>query len=795
MSDLLTSAGLEVEGIERLGEKYDGFVVGEVLSVNKHPNADKLSVCVVRVESAGRTEGAGVQVVCGAPNVSARQKVAVGLPGATVPKNQHDPDGKPFVLAKVSIRGVESSGMICSSYELGLGTDSAGILVLDPAAKPGTPLAEYLGIDDIAYEIGVTPNRPDCLSHIGIAREVAASLDRSLRLPDVSLREDKKLPISKAVGIEVKNPDACPRYTARLVTGIAVAPSPSWLNSYLTTCGLRPVNNVVDVGNFVMLEYGQPLHMFDFDRLEAKKIVVRDAAEGERFRTLDGVDHQLDGKALMICDGKKPVAIAGIMGGANSEITEATRSVLIESAFFEKRGIRRTARKLGKSTDASYRFERGTDPNGTRVAVDRAAALLAELGGGTVISGAVDVYPRKIKEGRVRLRVAHVNRVLGSSFVASDIPKLLTPIGIRAQSKGGGIFSCTIPTFRPDIEGEIDLVEEIARRAGYSSIEDKMVSTIDFSRKPFLPSGSAMLRDALEGMGFSEIVTNSLLDAETLRTGWPRLVEVKNPISKDLSALRPSMVYSALQTVAHNANQGTLDLRVYELGRTYAKSQNSGTGTFVKGYVEEEVLSICMTGKREPNSWDSKPGNVDIFDLKGVIATLLGKIPLDKIRFICYDSRSPLTEQTIAVEKNGTYIGFLGKVKADLLRVFSVESDVYVSELSVSALVQGEGHVRKFVSPSRFPSVHRDLAFILEKDVTMESVEAQIRESAGRLLRGIALFDLFEGKPLPSGKKSLAFSLDLNSSERTLTEDEAARVIDGVVRDVRKKFNAELRSS
>ena len=797
LAEKLTSAGLEVEGIERLGEKYEKFVVGEVLSVRKHTNANKLTVCSVDVGSKGGKEESllPLQIVCGAPNVAAKQKVVVGLVGATVPRNQHDPDGKPFVLSKVNIRGEESFGMICSSYELGLGNDASGIMVLDVSAKVGTPLASFLGMDDVVYEIGVTPNRPDCLCHLGIAREVAASLKKKAVLEKIVLHEDKKSSVKKAISIEVKDSKGCPRYTARLVTNVHVAPSPEWLQSYLKSCGLRPINNVVDVGNFVMYECGQPLHMFDYGKIAGKKIVVRNAAEGEKFRTLDGIDRTLSSDTLMICDAQKPVAIAGVMGGMNSEISDATAAVLIESAYFAPSGIRKTSKHLALQSDAAYRFERGTDPNGTKSAADRAAMLLAEIAGGVVNQGVVDIYPHKIKERVVRVRTTRVNKVLGTDLSSQEMKQLLSPIGITTSPGPKGTFLCTCPTYRPDLEEEIDIVEEIARLHGYSKIEDKMVSAIDFSQHVSRHSEVGTLRASLEGLGFNEIVTNSLLDLELVAPFSSDIVKIKNPISKDLSAMRPNTVFSMLQTVYHNTNLGIGDLKLYELGRTYAKAESGEPASVVKGYREREILSLCMTGRREPTGWHSGAEMVDIYDLKGVVASLLGKILLDKFQFICYDSRSPLTEQTIAIEIDGTYIGFLGKVKAELLKRFSVESDVYVSELSVRDLIQGEAGVKKFVPPSKFPSVKRDLAFILGKDVLMEAVERQIRKSSGALLRDVTLFDIFEGKPLPEGKKSFAFTLDLNSGAKTLTEEEASQVIDAVVKDVCREFNAELRSS
>ena len=796
LADRLTSVGLEVESIEHLGTPFNRFVVGEVLSVSKHPNADKLSVCRVNVSRKYAPESDGVlQIVCGAPNVQEKQKVAVGLAGAVVPHNQHDPDGKPFTLSVVKVRGEESHGMICSEYELGLGNDSNGILVLDPSAKVGTPLAKQFGLDDTVFEIGVTPNRADCLSHLGIAREVAAILGNKVKFPVTKVTEDSKSDIRKNISIHVENLQACPRYTARLITGVKVAPSPAWLQSILKACGIRPINNVVDVTNFVMYECGQPLHAFDYSRIQGAKIIVKNAKEGEKFITLDGSQHSLSSTTLMICDAERPIAIAGVMGGLNSEIDSSTTSVLIESAYFEQSGIRKSAKQFGISSDASYRFERGTDPNGTLFAAQRAAMLLNELAGGVVEKGIVDVYPKKIKGRKIRVRISRANEVLGTEISLTQAKRHLNSIGITVQSSKGDSLVCVAPTFRPDLEHEIDLVEELARLHGYSNIEDKMVSTIDFSNRESTGSKLNEVRRSLEGLGFNEVVTNSLIDDSLVTPFSENVIRIKNPISAELSAMRPSTIYSMLQTVYYNANYGTKDIKFYEIGRTYGKSQGADAKTLIPGIREQEVLSLCMSGRRSPLSWYEAEEMVDIHDLKGAVESLLGKILLDKFQFICYDSRSALTEQTIAVETNGTYIGFLGKVKAELLRKFSVESDVYVSELSVEELVHGKKDYRNYVPSSKFPSVRRDLAFVVEKSILSEALENRITLSAGPLLSKVVLFDVFEGKPLPPEKKSFAFALELNSSEKTLTEKEASNVIEVVVKDVCREFNAELRSA
>ena len=792
LAQKLTSVGLEVEGIEHIGIALQNFVVGEVLSVRKHPNADRLSVCNVKVSDGGTSPV--LQIVCGAPNILTGQKVAVGLIGAIVPKNQHDPEGKPFTLSKVKVRGEESNGMICSEYELGLGKDAGGILILDRSAQTGTPLVNYLGLDDVAFEIGVTPNRPDCLSHIGIAREAAPLLNKKILIPKTKFHEEKGIETKKCISIEVRNKEACIRYSARLITNVKVSASPHWLQSLLKSCNIRPINNIVDVTNFVMYESGQPLHAFDYAHLLGKRIIVKNALEGEKFTTLDGTERTLSSSTLMICDNERPVAIAGVMGGLNSEISDSTTSVLIESACFEQSSIRRTAKRLGISSDASYRFERGTDPNGTVFAADRAAMLLSEIAGGRVQKSIVDVYPKKIKERTIGVRLSRVNKVLGTTIPGSRIKKMLPPIGIKIRSASGDNFVCAVPTFRPDIEQEIDVIEEIARLHGYSNIADTMAATIDFSHHISSRNMVDDIRCSLEGLGFNEVVTNSLIDENIAKLFSENIVQIKNPISRDLSALRPSMVSSMLQTVFYNSNYGTNDIRAFEIGRTYKKVEKNAPGAVIPGFLEKRTLSLCLSGRKSRVGWYSDDRMVDIYDMKGVVEGLLNKILLDKFQFICYDSRSALTEETIAVEKNGTYIGFLGKVKRELLKKFSLESDVYVSELSIEELAQEEKGFKSYIPSPKFPPVTRDLAFIVEKKVLVESVERVIRISGAPLLKKATLFDVFDGEPLKEGKKSLAFALEMTSLEKTLTEGEADAVIKKVVSDVCSKFGAELRS-
>jgi phenylalanyl-tRNA synthetase beta chain len=791
LADRLTMSGLEVESVEDLSAKYEKFVVGQVIDVKKHPSADKLTLCTVDI---GKQD---LDIVCGAPNVAVGQKVPVGLVGALVPRGQHDPDGKPFVLERMKIRGIESNGMICSEFELGLGEDAEGILILDESVVVGTPLAEYLGSTQTVLEIGLTPNRPDCMSHLGVAREVAALLGAKLARPVTRLKESQDRTNTHA-SVRVENAADCPRYTARVVRGVKVAPSPSWLQEALKSVALRPVNNVVDVTNFVMMELGHPLHPFDYDKLAERTIVVRRASEGESFTTLDGKQRNLRADTLMICDARQPVGIAGVMGGANTEISDTTVNVLLEGAYFNPRSIRRTSKYLGLSTDASQRFERGADPNATRFAVDRAAQLIQEACGGEILRGAIDVYPRKIKPRAIPLRVKRVNEVLGTDLREKEIIRVLSSLEIvlkgARKSKAGRQFIFYAPTFRPDLEREIDLTEEIARIHGYDRIETRISTALKFSSQPIPQDSSDYLRDFLAGEGFHEIVTNSLQKKAIASLANAHGVDILNPISEDMAALRTSLVPGVLEVLRHNINHGMPDLKLFEIGSVFRQGSDSEKGRYFDQYVEEERIILAQTGLARAPGWEKQHRGTDLFDLKGTTERLLSKIFLDKFRFIYYSTINTLTEFSVDIEFNGGYIGFLGKLNSDTVMAFGVEQEVYVTELLVDPIKERLGRKPSFRPLPKFPSVFRDLAFVVDEKVAVSALEESIRSSAGVLLKRIRLFDLYTGDQVERGKKSCAFSLEFLSAERTLTEEEVEGLTQRVIQYVGQKLDAKLRS-
>jgi phenylalanyl-tRNA synthetase beta chain len=785
LAEKLGMLGLEVEGFERLDAKYSGFVVGKVLTVSKHPNADKLSVCSIDIGKAP------LQIVCGAPNVTLGQKVVVGTIGATVPRDQHDPAGNPFVLSKVKIRGVESFGMICSEYELDLGKNSDGILVLDASAKIGQPLAEYFGLDDTAYDVEITPNRPDWLSHYGVAREIGVIVNRKAKLPTVEIRESR-VPIAKHLTVKVVDKKNCLRFAARMIRGVKIGPSPRWLQNVLRNVGLRPRNNVVDVTNYVMLECGQPLHAFDFALMKNGKIVVRQTQGQGKFTTLDGKEHQLPLDAVMVCDSDREVSIAGIMGGANSEINDDTVDVVLESACWNPASIRQTRRALGISTDASQRFERGTDPEGVWYALQRATQLVHELAGGEVLRGTIDILSKPIRPREIDLRTDRVNAILGTSLPTKKVARLLRPLNVEPAHRKSRSPRFKIPTYRVDLEREIDLIEEVARVHGYDNIEEKSAALIDFSH-PFAKGQFVDdVRQILIGFGYHEALSYSLQDMKTAEMDGSTPVRLLNLSVSENAAMRTSLVPGLLASVARNASFGTTDVRIFEIGKVYSVDESPRPKT-VENFLEEERVCLLLSGTRAPRHWSSTSEPYDAFDLKGEVSDLLQKFALDKSGFISYSTSNRLADNAVAIEINGSYAGYFGSVKKVHLKTFSVEQGVFVAEFSLEALRSANGQ-RKYVPPPKYPRVRRDVAFILEGSTPAEAVERVIRDASSSLLQSVELFDLYRGENLGIGKKSVAFGLDLVSTEKTLTEEEIEAEVRRIVEAVVSKTGGVLRA-
>ena len=797
----LTLLGFEVDGMVEIGPKsLDGIVIGRVLGVRKHPDADRLVLCDVDTG-----DGEPAQIVCGAPNVAADQLVPVALPGTVLHLPDRDDRSKRVAvkLQKTKIRGQVSNGMICAEDELGLSDDHAGIMVLGDDAKVGAPLSDYLGERaraDAVFDIELTPNRPDATCHIGIAREIAALYGRSLRLPEGVVAPD--VPEATRVRVDIENPDGCGRYVGILVTGIKVTDSPDWMSRRLRVVGLRPRNNIVDITNYVMLERGQPLHAFDYDRLSEGRIVVRNARDAMRFTTLDDVERKLDAEMLMICDGSGEVAVAGVMGGENSEVTSDTVNVLIESAWFDPASIRRTARTLGLQTDASYRFERGVDPNGALRAAVRAASLMVSLAGGS-IDEIVDAHPRPQKSRRVELRPERVGRVLGVELEREHIVELLSSIEIETSVEGDGLV-CVVPTFRPDIEREIDLIEEVARRVGFDNIPAPHRTEIPYavgSRDAASDRRSDVLR-FLSGLGFREIYTNSLVSPATAQR-YARLLDedgeavaTHNAISHEMSALRTSLLPGGLHIVAHNMRHGFRDVRFSEFGHVFHRGGGAGDTrpSWVDGYVERESLLLLLSGAAELQAWDRSARHADFFDLKGIIDAVTQVVGVSEITYRGLQGNGAIASNLMGVFSADVKLGLAGQVSEAPLAELDIEQPVFFAELVWPVLVASGTDVgsKQYAPVSRFPAVARDLAVVVDQEVTAASILETVK-AVSSMLSSSEIFDVYRGPEIGAGKKSVAFSLSFRAG-RTLTDQEVDAEIDQIVATLSSMWNAQLRA-
>lgn len=773
--DKLAMLGLEVDSIEYQNWKFDGLVVGQVVKKQHLKEAEHLWLCEVDI---GKRK---LSIVCGAPNVDVGQKVPVALDGTSLP------GGK--VIHTTKIRGVESQGMICSEAELGLSSRSEGIMVLDQNVEVGKKLAEVLGEGEVVLDIDVTPNRPDCLGVIGIAREIAALTGSTLKKPSMDIKETGQ-PIENYIHIEVLEPQACPRYTARFISGITIQPSPWWLVKKLEAVGIRSINNVVDVTNYVMMETGQPLHAFDYDLLEDHKIIVKHARVGETFTTLDDKTHVLHENSLMICDGKKPVAIGGVMGGLNSEVSENTKNVLLECAYFNPVSIRKTSKRLGIFTESSRRFERGTDPNeGLLLALHRATRLIADLAQGEVAKGFVDVYPKRIEPAKVKLRPQRVTHVLGAEIPKEEIKKVLTRLELQVQSDGEDL-EVEIPTFRPDLTREIDLIEEIARVHGYDNIPSDTQAFFEQLEPKLLDEiFSRNVRNALIAFGFSQVVTYSMLSRKKaeLFIEKERLVPLRNPLSEDLAILRPSLIPGLLGVIQYNINRKIKDLKIFEIGNIFYKSKPQ------KARIDESTqVAGAITGARLEESWSYKPEQVDFYDLKGIVEHLFIHNSIQNWYFRPAQ-KSIMTGKALDIYLGDRLVGFLGEINDVILEVFDIDQPVFVFEINLMEMQQQVKWDKVYQPIPRFPAIERDLAVVVKKNIQADEITNHIQENGGPYLQRVKLFDVYTGQQIAPDEKSLAFNLVFYSMERTLKDEEVDVQIEHILQALGDKFAARLR--
>ncbi len=784
LAEALTMAGLEVEA---LLDKYDylqSVKVGRVLAVEPHPNANKLTLC--KVDSGDRI----LSVVCGAPNVEAQMLSPLALPDTVFP------DGT--ILQESTIRGQASEGMLCSEGELGLGTDRSGIMTLDRGLAVGKTLSKALSLSDPVFEIDLTPNRPDCLSILGIAREIAAIHNTNINYPAIRLPEPHE-DIGHYTSVTIESPDYCPRYAARLLIGIAVGPSPFWIQDRLMSVGLRPINNIVDITNFVMMETGQPLHAFDYDQLEEHRIVVRTAKDGEMFCTLDGKQRQLSSDMLMICDGKKPVAIGGVMGGLNSEIEVSTQRVLIEGAFFSPPSIRRTSKRLGLGTDASHRFERGVDPEGTLTAINRAALLMAKIGGGTLIGGVIDEHPKKTPTKKIRLSVNRTNRLLGTQLSMDTVQKSLESIEFMVQNEDNDTLEVIPPSFRVDIERPEDLMEEVARLSGYNAIP---ITIPSISAGTKLPHGELDIRDKIKrtmtGMGFMETINYSFMNslwcdnlrfpADDLRR---RMVEILNPLTEDQSVMRTTLIPGLLATAQRNVAQQIKNLKFFEIGKIFIQKN--------RNELPEEIEMLCglWTGSSSPANWLTKETWCDFYDIKGSVEGLFRALKVANTRFSqmpadgCYYMKPGYTAEIFIGELS---LGLVGEMRTDVLSRFELKHPTFMFELDVQKLSSHIPDIHRANAISKFPAISRDITIIIDKSIETGSIIKKVEDFQENLIENLHVFDVFQGDPVPDGKKSISFRITYRSAKETLKDETINTLHKDLTSRLVKSFNAALPS-
>ncbi|HLT80715.1 MAG TPA: phenylalanine--tRNA ligase subunit beta [Cyclobacteriaceae bacterium] len=783
LGDMLTGTGLEVESIETFETVRGGLrglVIGEVLTCVKHPNADKLSLTTVDVG-----DGSARQIVCGAPNVAAGQKVLVALPGVTL----YPADGEPFEIRKTKIRGESSEGMICAEDEVGLGTNHDGIMVLDPTAKPGTPAAEYFNVTtDYQIEIGLTPNRADAMSHVGVARDVRAVTGRALKVPDVSAfrAHDQSL----VIPVEVENVAACPRYSALTISGVVVSESPEWLKQRLQSIGLTPINNIVDITNFVCHELGQPLHAFDADAITGGKVVVKTLPAGSTFTTLDGRERTLLESDLMICNAKEGMCIAGVFGGLKSGVKPETRTIFLESACFSPDYIRKTVQHHQLRTDASFRFERGTDPEGTVPALKRAALMIAEIAGGRVTSDIIDIYPQPVPHRRILVRDRNVNRLIGKVIPRDEIAQILERLDIAITEKSDDQYTVSVPPYRVDVTQEADVVEEILRIYGFNNIELSDVARTDFLAE-FPERDMNTFQLGIAGMlaanGYYEIWTNSLTSPHYQNkfnlTFEGDAVEMLNKLSEEHGILRQTMLFTGLEVCAYNLNRKQRDLKLFEFGKIYYQEGDT--------YHEEDRLALYLTGLLETENWQRESKPVTYFDLAQQVSHILARSGIDDVEQVPLDD--PMFEYGAALLAKGKKFTRLGKVKNAILKEFGIKQELFYAELETALLFQSA--TPKFVIKDvpKFPEVRRDVSLVLDRRVTFAEIESLVRATEKRLVRSVILFDVYQGDKIPKDKKAYAIGFTLLDEEKTLTDQEIEKTMNRLMAAFEQKLGAIIR--
>ena len=798
--DALTSTGLEVDALEEVQSikgGLKGLYVGKVLTCEAHPNSDHLHVTTVDLG-----KGEPSQIVCGAPNVAAGQKVIVADLGCVL----YDGDNE-FVIKKSKLRGVESNGMICAEDEIGIGNDHSGIIVLPEDAVVGTPAAEYYHLEsDWLIEVDITANRADGLSHWGVARDLYAWLksngyETKMHRPDCSKFkvENHDLPIE----VTIENQEACKRHACVSVTGCEVKESPEWLKNKLTTVGLRPINNIVDITNYIMMAYGQPLHTFDADMVKGHQIVVKTMPEGTPFQTLDGEEHKLSDRDLAICNSEEPMCIAGVFGGKGSGTYETTKNVVLESAYFHPTWIRKSARRHGLSTDASFRFERGVDPNGTIYALKQAAILCQELAGGKVSMEICDVYPNPIKNAVVELKYDYVNKLIGKDINRGIIMNICRWLEMEIKYENEQGLSLEIPAYRVDVTRPCDVVEDILRIYGYNNVEipTQLKSSLVIKGDEDLKHKLAnLVSEQLVGQGFNEILNNSLTKGAYYegRNAYPveNSVKIMNPLSTDLNVMRQTLLFGGLESIQHNVNRKRQNLRFFEFGNVYTYDPEKQTDDNpMLAYKEQYHCSLLITGKRVEGSWAHANEDSSIYELKAYVINIIRRIGVSQNQFVVKKSDNDIFSTGVTIEnRGGKKLYELGIISKKLLKQFGLENPVYYAELNWTALMKiAKKNEVLYTEVPKFPAVSRDLALLVDNSVEFAQIEQIARQTEKKLLKNVELFDVYEGDKLPAGKKSYAVNFILQDNEKTMGDKQIDAIMQKLIANLKKQLNAELR--
>jgi len=782
LADALTMVGLEVEAVWDRYAYLNNVVVGRIDLVSPHPKADKLTICKVT------TGDRQLDIVCGAPNVKKGMLAPLAFPGTIFP------NGK--TLENSLIRGIKSEGMLCSDNELALGIKTGGLMELPDDLQPGMPLAKALSLSDHIMEIGLTPNRPDCLSILGIAREIAAIQKTELKYPEFSINDESK-DIFQTTSVTIEAPEHCPRYSARLVENITVGPSPFWMQDRLLSVGLRPINAIVDITNFVMMETGQPLHAFDFDRLAQNRIVVRTATNKEIFTTLDGKKRELSPEILMICDGEEPVAIGGVMGGENSEIQNDTTRVLLESACFDPVSIRKTSKYLGLSTDASHRFERGVDPDGTVKALNRAASLMAEISGGHIVSGLIDENPIPYQTRTIELDTASANRVIGISLQTSHMQALLESVGFLVQSIDLRQLAVIPPSFRVDVSRPQDLMEEIARLYGYDKIPTTFPLIPAQQRKPSTRwDFRGRVKDLMQSLGFNEVINYSFIDEKACDSlnldpndKRRNLLPILNPLTEDMAVMRTCLIPGLLKTMHLNLSQQMKTLKFFEVGNTFISQGHDCLP------VEKDYLATLWTGSRNDHSFHMKDIECDFYDIKGTAEALLRSLEIQEFTFTkmpaecCFYTR---VGHSARITIQGKYLGLLGEVHPNVISAFDLKQKAFIFELDLTLLSSLTPKTKQYQPVPRFPATYRDVTIIIDKHIESKEVVEMARNVDNTLIESVLLYDLYQGDPIPKGHKSITLRIIYRSAEKTLEDTDVTPVTEKIAKNILDKFNASL---